>query len=1266
MVFKLFKKKADRAVVAWRCRWHGDGLQLTQSADGEPVSDAVLDEIVGQLQDDGYVLETGDGYLISWDALYELIKSPHYPDLIESLDIPPQTSSRIMLHSRQALSDPDFSLAVTGWYDPVGNAYLPELTGALMTHNGRNELMQPAQWRLFNEVIGFARRLPGCHDDRYHRQAWSRIRRLALDAGAKLDDFLTRSIVITPETLEIGLRKSVVVAEDHVIEIVPGFAGAPPDWLDYFDRSSSVRDRYDISTPDGLVQVLVSPPVRNVLAEIKRLPGRRVAGARAQAFILNPYATLGDDANEVIVESQFEQAREAAGIAYERFLPVVERDTSYYPVRVGLRIETAVASGPTSAEIYWLGDPELDRFIGKAEAALAREYQLIAWEGFDLEVDGETRDYLTELKGIRDERRQLPSLVSHAQVHDLRVYSTRVESIGIEQTVYSPYIASRKDGIIWFPENVLPIIVYQADEHTEPVAIPTSNEALDELVRATQQAQREGDAYVTVSWLPRPMPIAEALHIGNTFAATFEDVQKGQFDPGKAPSGLNQGAGIRKSLILRANIESLDYEERRREALKAVPEHPTLPTSLRPDVTLMAHQLAGVAWMQHLCSAQAEHQVRGAVLADDMGLGKTLQLLVLMASLLEQKPQMDPILVVAPVSLLENWKDEAQKFFMPDTLPILTAYGDALSALRVPRQQIEERLRLEDGLVKFLRPGWLGNAKLVLTTYETLRDLEFSFAAQRWSVMVCDEAQRIKNPAAMVTRAAKKQNVGFKIACTGTPVENTLADLWSLFDFVQPGLLGALNEFGQRYGKPIEAKDDEERARVEELRRNIAPQILRRTKAEVATNLPRKIVVDTCRNLPLSAAQRQLYAKAIDDYKKRNDPATPSPFKNHLGLLHYLRLICTDPRRHGLSVFKPEPLAQYRAKAPKLDWLLNLLDVIKAQGEKVIIFCEFRHIQRLLQHYIAQACHTRPDIINGDTSVTAHHVDNRQKRICSFQAQPGFAVLILSPVAVGFGVNIQAANHVVHYTRTWNPAKEDQATDRAYRIGQKKDVYVYYPVVSASDFSTFDVRLDQLLNQRRELANDMLNGSGDLGPNDFQVADLVPDADLVGIDDVITLDTVMRMDWQYVECLVTVLWTKQGFRCYRTPDRNDNGVDVVALGDGVGALIQVKTSSDDHARLNWDAVKEVVAGTAYYQRRHPGLEFDKVCLTNQFFNAQALENAALNSVTVVDQIGLSEMLKRYQVTMMEIERVMFAKWEGDDKKNVDFLIFDRKRGDILI
>jgi hypothetical protein len=1248
-MFNFFQKTGSNSARPWRRDSNAEGLIISQAESGTNLPDPLLPAYLAQLRDDGYAVSAGATLAISWDSLYEALESPGYTDLPQVLNLPPWTANRPILRSSNSLTDTDFSIAIAGWQRDGGAILHFNTVGPVLKNDDALELMRSPHWELFKEVIGFALRSPGQRTDLAHRQAWGRIRKLALAADARVDDFLYRSVVLTPERLEIGLRKSAQLAGDSVVEIEPLFAGAPADWLERFDSAREVQDRYDIVTPEGIVQVLIAPKVKTVLQEVKRLPLRRVAGSRAQAFILNPFATLGEDARDVIDEAQFEQAREHAGLQYERFVPTLERNAAGYPLKVGLLIETANASGPASSETFWLTDAELGDFISRLENSLTRGFQLLGWRGYDFEIQGDTPRHLDELRSALQERSRPPMLVTYAQVHDLSSYSSRIEGIGVEKPYYSPYIAKKKDDEGWFPENVVPVIAYVPQGETEPVAVPATKDALERLRAAAQEARIAGKDSVEVPWLPKPIALAEAEDITRTFDSVLAEVKERRFDPEKFAAARKETLGARKSLILRANIQSLDYEEHRREALLAMPSMPEFPKSLRPECSLLPHQVEGLAWLQHLYKHQAEHQVRGAVLADDMGLGKTIQLLSLMAWLVETVPDIPPMLVVAPVSLLENWKEEADKFLLPGSLPILTAYGDALGRLRVPRDAVDARLQTEDGLVRFLVPKWVGLAKVVLTTYETLRDLEFSFAAERWSFMVCDEAQRIKNPAAMVTRAAKKQNVGFKIACTGTPVENTLADLWCLFDFVQPGLLGALDDFGRRYRKPIEAKNDEERARVEELRLRISPQILRRTKAEVAKDLPQKIIVDACRKLPLSTAQRNLYAKAIDDFKRRNDPSVHSPFKNHLGLLQYLRLVCTDPRRHGLTVFKPEPLDQYRDKAPKLDWLLVQLEQIKDKGEKVIVFCEFRNIQRLLQHYIEAVFHFRPDIINGDTSASSSHVASRQKRIKAFQATPGFGVIILSPVAVGFGVNIQGANHVVHYTRTWNPAKEDQATDRAYRIGQKKDVYVYYPVVFAEDFHTFDVKLDQLLTKKRELASDMLNGSGDLTPGDFNVGDLVPEADIDSIDERVSLEMALRMEWRHFEGLTAALWSKRGFgSCYCTPGANDNGVDVVAISGNEGNLIQTKTSGTEGAKLGWETVKDVVGGEAFYRRKHPSIEFRKVGVTNQFFNSQAHAQATLNDVELVEQDGLEKLLEEHPVTMLDVERLLYSEWDPDD------------------
>ncbi|VVD65088.1 putative endonuclease [Pandoraea iniqua] len=1201
-----------------------------------------------QLADDGLVIPVEDAFLMDWKSVYDILARPDYGQLSEVLRIPPFTEFRQHLRSSHSLTDREFGIAIDGWRVDGGREFQGTITGPVMSDGGTETLMRPAQWKLFNAVIAFSRRGDEDRSDLANRQGWGRIRNLALDSEARLDDFLYRSVVLSPEKLNIGLRRSAEVVDDHVVEIEPSFDGAPSDWLDTFDRSRDIRDRYDITTRDGIVQVLVTPKVKTVLREIKRLPGRRVAGSRAQAFLLNPYAALGADAIDVIEESQFERAREDAGLDYERFAPTFERDALGYPLRVGLLIESAVQSGPTSSKTHWLNDDELHTFVAALSNSLALGHQLLAWQGYDLALQGDSELQLKELSAALAQRRTPPTLVSYAQVHDLGGYSARIESIGLEKPYHSPYIAKKNESEGWFPDNVFPVIVYQSKDGGEPVAVPTNKQAIEKLKSDVQIADANGAAQLDVPWLKDPISITDAKEVISTFERLFLDLESGKASDSIIDQKRHSDGATKKQLVLRANIQALEYEELRREALQAVPSLPKLPQGIRPEFALLPHQQAGLAWMQHLFSLQTDYQVRGAILADDMGLGKTFQLLALMAWLLETDPSMNPMLVVAPVSLLENWAEEAKKFFQPGALPLLTAYGDSLAEFRVPRSQIDQRLQTEDGLVKFLKPNWIGDAKVVLTTYETLRDLEFSFAAQKWSLMVCDEAQRIKNPAAMVTRAAKKQNAAFRIACTGTPVENTLADMWCLFDYVQPGLLGALNDFGERYRKPIEAKTDEEKTRVEELRARISPQILRRLKTEVDTGLPPKIVVEECRRLSISNAQRNFYAKAVDSFKRRQEPGHTTPFKNHLGLLHYLRLVCTDPRAHGLNVFKAEPLNDYRAKSPKLDWLLKQLSEIKTKDEKAIVFCEFREIQRLLQHYIEAEFGFRPDIINGDTSASSTHVSSRQKRIKVFQETPGFGVLVLSPVAVGFGVNIQAANHVIHYSRTWNPAKEDQATDRAYRINQKKPVYVYYPTVWADDFLTFDVKLDQLLAHKRGLSEDMLNGAGDVAPSDFNLTDVVPNSQRDGLDERITLDTALRMSWQHFECLVGALWSKRGYDCYRTPSTNDNGVDIVAIDGHRGQLIQAKTSGIEGAKLGWDAVKEVVAGEAFYRRRHPNVSFEKVCVTNQFFNAQARENADLNSVGLLDQTHLGDLLQLHEITMLEVERMLFSEWESTD------------------
>lgn len=1200
-------------------------LVASSMPDGEAIEirNPLAAHYLNELTHEERAQQNGETYSVSWDVIYQLLSDKEQASAISVLELPPLGDLKPALRSDNTLDDEDFAVAIDGWFSNGVCSESVELTGPVAREGSRRTLLRQEVFAALRAVQEFY--ADSQHDPHSNRRHWGRIRHLAMLAGARLDRFLHDTIVVTPEKLQIRLNTT-YVGDTSVVEIQPWFAGAPTNWLAHFDRKRDVPERYTIICEDQLIEVILATPVRSVLRAIKKMPARRVAGTFAEKFLSNPYATLGEAADCVIDEDQFDEARSEAGIFSQRF-------TAHWQLRgdeiaqVGIVINTADAHEPFSKlEVFETPD-DLRKFVVKLEEKLQAGLELCEWRGYRLQVLGDTRDQLDSLKNVYTRWTQPKIGIRAVDVLDLKKYSERVKGIGVQPGIVSPYIPGT-DKDPWLPDSgtegqAAAHVVHVSLPGGQEVEFPVDKNGFHTLKTAVINAQSNGSASI------------EIPGVGAVPREAIERVIKElapQYDGGDKPRRPKPTANEREELLIQTNIGSTEYQEARVSELKFDNRPPVLPASLKSGMVLKDHQKLGVAWLQHLI-AKAPQYCRGAILADDMGLGKTLQLLTVIAAELEHKPNCYPILIVAPVSLLENWKEEADKFFLSGTLPLLTLYGDSISRLRARNHEIEQDL-LERGFSRFLKDGWLGDSKIVLTTYETLRDLEFSFAAVRWSIMVCDEAQKIKNPAAMVTRAAKKQNVGFKIVCTGTPVENSLADIWCLFDFIQPGLLGALNEFGKEYRRPIECETEEQAAQLEKLRTLIEPQVLRRLKIDVAKDLPEKIVVEPPRKLPMSPYQRQLYSEAIERYRLRHVDGYSGVFKNQLGLLHYLRKVCTDPREPGRS-FDTEPLTVVRQKSPKLDWLLNTLGTIQRLGEKAIIFCEFRDMQLMLAHYIEQLFRLRPDIINGDTSTTEKSNDSRQKRLKEFQSKGGFGAIILSPVAIGFGVNIQAANHVIHFTRTWNPAKEDQATDRAYRIGQTRNVYVYYPVVYAQEFMTFDVLLDRLLERKRSLSGDMLNGTGNILPNEFE--------DIVGGDNddfekQLCIEDTDRLEPDYFEALIAALWRKRGFRTVRlTGGSGDRGVDVVAKSNNEGELIQIKHSSRESGVMGWDAVKEIVTGERLYMFHYPGVRFKKIALTNRNFNSNAQSQAALLEVELINRDKLANLLQKHRITMSDVE-----------------------------
>lgn len=510
------------------------------------------------------------------------------------------------------------------------------------------------------------------------------------------------------------------------------------------------------------------------------------------------------------------------------------------------------------------------------------------------------------------------------------------------------------------------------------------------------------------------------------------------------------------------------------------------------------HQQEGIQWvLSHLITSLQQKIESGALLADDMGLGKTYMTLVSMAEYYyhcdKENKIKKPLLVVAPLSLLENWQDEIDETFK--SLPfndVILLQGNSLKPFRLGGREInqhfDEESILDSENIRYSLK--IGNnyadqrldmpGRLVLVTYQTLRDYQFSLCRVDWGMVVFDEAQNLKNPNALVTRAAKGLKSEFKLLATGTPVENSLRDFWCLMDTATPGLLGSWQNFRQTYIQPIlsatpELSGDIKLKIGQQLREKVGLFMLRRTKAEKLKGLPEKVVysgIKTEENY-LPILNSQMTEIQLKKYDEIIDSVRSSTIEDKRELiLSSLRSLKITSIHHNLDSIDENIIRQARQSC-KIRSLLDLLEQIKMSNEKALIFAESKIVQTYLVALLIVKFGIQVEIINGETPAvaTARNPKTRKSIIDEFQAKPGFGVLVMSPVAAGVGLTIVGANHVIHLERHWNPAKEAQATDRVYRIGQTRKVNVYLPIATHPNIDSFDVQLHHLLNNKTDLSN---------------------------------------------------------------------------------------------------------------------------------------------------------------------------------------------------
>ncbi len=472
--------------------------------------------------------------------------------------------------------------------------------------------------------------------------------------------------------------------------------------------------------------------------------------------------------------------------------------------------------------------------------------------------------------------------------------------------------------------------------------------------------------------------------------------------------------------------------------------------------TLRPYQQVGLQWLHLLTKLRL-----GACLADDMGLGKTIQVISLLLVLKQEagragkpadKLSVKPSVLVAPASLLANWAAELARF-----APGLTALVAHPSAL--PANELTE-----------LTPKRLTEVDLVITSYGTLMRLP-QLIKTPWRLAIIDEAQAIKNAQTKQTKAVKQLKAEARIALTGTPIENRLGDLWSIFDFLNPGLLGSATEFttftkrlADRAGRT--GTSNAPANAFGPLRELVRPYILRRMKTDksIISDLPDKTEVKTF--CPLSRKQAALYAQAVKDLAERLEQADGMQRRGLvLALLMRLKQICNHPSQWlGDGAWA-------EADSGKLGRLREIAEVIAARQEKALIFTQFKETTGPLAAFLGQIFGRQGVVLTGETEVR-----KRKDLVRQFQEDEGVPFFVLSVKAGGAGLNLTAASHVIHFDRWWNPAVENQATDRAFRIGQKRNVLVHKFVCRG----TVEDRIDQMIEQKQQLAGDFLSGGADM------------------------------------------------------------------------------------------------------------------------------------------------------------------------------------------
>ncbi len=872
----------------------------------------------------------------------------------------------------------------------------------------------------------------------------------------------------------------------------------------------------------------------------------RVAALASLRALLPP-----SSGNGLSMEAALEDIRLSHATAFSLRVDAKHGDFSISPVLFNRRIQTQAAEGRTVDDAEGVLSPVLDAaFQQRFTSHDTARSTYVLEQGTYVYIDPALRPALSLVRraqlGSPEERLALlrnPQAVLKAALLDAthspsddvaaaeaeaaidhlfietRQFSDRVTGLGLWRPPALPKMARPPNE--WRPETFAFLI--------QGKTVLIEKDSLSNAIDALEAAILRSAPSVAIG--------GQEISPDRTFLATLKQHLEVHPDSPATKEERDQPRGGPFALLTRENFLALDFIARFEPRL---PSLPSAVLGLKAATKLLPHQDKCLEWLRKTYAAGWP----GVLLADDMGLGKTIQALAFLSLLREAgiARRGSPILIVAPVGLLHNWRNEHAKHLAAPGLGerAISAWGNHLKPYRI--RAGTDAILGEPAL----DTDAIANADWVLTTYETLRDYQASFGPIPFSIAVFDEIQKAKNPGSRLTAAVRAVNADFRIGLAGTPVENGLADLWTVMDCLAPGFLGDLRAFLHSHPEDNAEAQSGLASRLLEPTNDQPPPVLRRLKSEILSGLPQKRIEQRRRSMPIPQAER--YAEIANDLSAKRIPI--------LTALHGFRSSSLHPWHPGQA--SDIGFDAYQDASARLQDLFAILDVVASRREKALVFLESIDMQPVLAEIVRRRYSLKrtPLIINGQVSGLA-----RQRAVDEFQSESSvFDVMLLSPRAGGVGLTLTSANHVVHLSRWWNPAVEDQCTDRVYRIGQTRNVTVYLPLAEHPAFGSrsYDLVLDELLDEKRSVARGLFVAT------EIRSSEFAERMDRGSDESEIDLDGIDRMEPLVFEAWVAQQARKLGLEVQPTPRSHDGGADLIfrAPNQSRTALVQCKHRGD--------------------------------------------------------------------------------------------------------